>query len=200
MGFLVKVGATVTDNWSNFVKAFASFAVPDVFSVPELSYSVEDDNELEEEEVTFVDVVEVMVPDEGDTQDDLTQIEYELPPHQRCAAHTLNLVANNDVDKFLPSSPLSRSIYRNFFDKCTALWNKASRSTVASDQLQEVLKRKLLVSSTTRWNTYYDAVEIVVENPLADLNDLCAKLDLHDFNEREIVFLKEYCAVLKPLS
>ena len=80
------------------------------------------------------------------------------------------------------------------------LWNKASRSTVASDQLQEVLKRKLLVPSTTHWNTYYDALERVVENPLADLNDLCAKLDLYGFNEREIVFLKEYCAVLKPLS
>ena len=40
----------------------------------------------------------------------------------------------------------------------------------------------------------------MVENPLADLNDLCAKLDLRGFNEREIVFLKEYCAVLKPLS
>ena len=31
---------------------------------------MEDDNQLEEEEVTFVDVVEVMVPDEGNTQDD----------------------------------------------------------------------------------------------------------------------------------
>ena len=180
----------------NFVKAFASFAIPNVSSVPESSDSVEDDNELEEEEVTFIDVVEVMLPDEGDTQDGLTQTEYELPPHQRCAVHTLNLVANNDVDKFLSSSPLSRSMYRCSFGKCTALWNKASSSTVASDQLQEVLKRKLLVPSSTHWNAYYDAVERVVENPLADLNDLCAKLDLSSFNEREILFLQEYCAVL----
>ena len=174
-------------------------AVPDVSSIPESSDSVEDDNELEEEEVTFVDVVKVMVPDEGDTQDHLTQIEYELPPHQRCAAHSLNLVANNDVDKLLSLSPLSRSINRSSFGKWTALWNKASRLTVASDQLQEVLKRKLLAPSTTYWNAYHDAVERVVKNPLADLNDLCAKLDLHGFNEREIIFLKEYCAVLKPL-
>ena len=58
----------------------------------------------------------------------------------------------------------------------------------------------LLVPSITRWNSYYNAVERVVENSLADLNDLCAKLDLRGFNEREIVFLTEYCAVLKPLS
>ena len=111
--------------------------------------------------MTFVDVVKVMVPDEGDTQDDLTQIEYEVPPHQRCASYTLSLVCNNDVDKFLSSSPLARSIYRSSFDKCTALWNKASHSTVASDQLQQGLKIKFLVPSTTCWNSYCDAVERV---------------------------------------
>ena len=111
--------------------------------------------------MTFVDVVEVMVPDEGDTQDDLTQIEYEVPSHQRCASYTLNLVSNNDVDKFLSSSPLARSIYRSSFSKCAALWNKGSHSTVASDHLQQVLKRKFLVPSTTCWDSYCDAVERV---------------------------------------
>ena len=196
-GLSGKVCSTVTDNWSNFVKAFATYALP-VLDVPESS-DTEDNIELEEE-VTFLDVAELMVPDQVDAQDDSTQIDYELPPHQRCAAHTLNLVASTDVDKFLSSSPASRSLYRSAFSKCMALWNKASQSTVASDQLQEKLKRKLLVPCPTHWNSYYDTIERVVENSLADLNDLCAKLVLRGFNEREIMFLKEYCTVLKPLS
>ena len=81
-----------------------------------------------------------------------------------------------------------------------ALLNTTACSTVASDQLQEVLKRKLLVLLNTYWNSYYDAIERVAENPLADWNNLCAKLGLHSSNEREILFLKEYCAVLKPLA
>ena len=193
-GLSGKISATVTDNGSNFVKAFATFAQPDVSPT-----SLVTEDELEEE-VIFENMNDLMVPEHLDTQDDLTQIEYELPPHQRCAAHTLNLVASTDVDKFLSSSPLSRNIYRSSFSKCTALWNKASRSTIASDQMQEKLKRKLLVPSPTRWNSFYDAVERMVENSIVDLNDLCVKFDIRCFIEKEITFLKEYCAVLQSLS
>ena len=99
-----------------------------------------------------------------------------------------------------PTSLVTEDEYRSSFSKCTALWNKASCSTIASDQMQEKLKRKLLVPSPTRWNSFYDAVERMVENSIVDLNDLCVKFDIRCFIEKEITFLKEYCAVLQPLS
>jgi len=195
-GLSSKVTSTVTDNGSNFVKAFATFAIT-VQDNLELTDSEEDDFE---EEVSFSDVEELMMPDQGDSQDDFTQVHYDLPPHQRCAAHTLNLIANTEVDKFLSSSTASRCVYRSAFGKCMALFNKASHSSVASDQLQGKLKRKLLVPCRIRWNSYYDAIERVVENPLDDLNELCTKIGLRTFSEREMTFLKDYCSVVKPLA
>ena len=65
--------------------------------------------DLDEEEATFGSVCDSLTLDQG-REDDLTQVEYELPPHQRCAAHTLNLVASDDVDKCLSSS-LSQEVF-----------------------------------------------------------------------------------------
>lgn len=67
--------------------------------------------------------------------DDAQHILCVLPPHHRCAAHTLNLIANNEVYKCLASNPESRAVYRNATAKCSALWTKASLSTVAKECL-----------------------------------------------------------------
>ena len=199
-----KVTATVTDNGSNFVKAFTTFSLPVSDSSSETTTlpAMQDyDFDLDEGEVTFESVNDTLILDqEREEDEDLTQLEYELPPHERCAAHTLNLVASSDVDKCLSSSSLSRGIYRSSFAKCSSLWNKASRSTQAADQVEQVLKRKLIVPTATRWNSYFDAVLRIIDNPLTDLNELCTKLELRCFNEKEFAFLKEYCQVLKPLA
>ena len=102
----------MTDNGSNFVKAFATFSVqePIAGEANSLADEWDDDDEMElEDDVTFANLHDLMIPvQEGD---DLTQIEYELPPHQQCAAHTLNLVACTDVDKYLSTFSLSRNVY-----------------------------------------------------------------------------------------
>lgn len=54
-----------------------------------------------------------------------------LPPHQRCAAHTLNLVASKDSEKAL-EDPAFKTASRSFFAKAQAMWNKQSRTHVAS--------------------------------------------------------------------
>ena len=136
---------------------------------------------------------------EPEDTDDYTQLEYELPPHERCAAHTLNLVASSDIDKALCTSSLSKNVYRSSFAKCTSLWSKPSQSTVASDHVEETLKRKLTVPTSTHWNSYHDAVSRTTENTLDEINALCTKLELRCFNDKKFTFLTEYCKVLYPL-
>ena len=191
-----KVTATVTDNGSNFVKAFKTFSVTDSTSTSADVVQEEhcpEEGCPDEEEATFENLYDTLTL-EQDNMDDLTQVEYDLPAHERCAAHTMNLATSSDITKSLSSTPLSRTVYRSSFAKCYALWNRASRSTQASDDVETTLKRKLIVPTPTHWNSHYDAVVRVTENASAELDELCAKLNLHCFNE------KEYCKVLQPFA
>ncbi|XP_070411497.1 uncharacterized protein [Nothobranchius furzeri] len=90
-GLSTKVTATVTDNGSNFVKAFQMFQ-PESLSG--------DDDEEDDEDVIFTDVSDVLstAADEGIV----------LPPHLRCVSHTLNLISCSDVDKWLLSNPTTK--------------------------------------------------------------------------------------------
>ena len=107
-----KISATVTDNGSNFIKAFTTFSVPDTSLDNNEEHSITfDDDMILDDDVTFTDLSDAITLYPIDSEeDDLTQIEYELPPHQRCASHTLNLVASTDVDKHLLSCSHSKSI------------------------------------------------------------------------------------------
>jgi len=113
-----KISVTVTNNGSNFVKAFASYTplTQDSGSTQMATDDSDDDDEIME---TFADMHTLIIPE--DVEDDFTQVDYELSDHQICATHTLNLVATSDVDKHLLSDFLSRSVYQSSFGKCSAL-------------------------------------------------------------------------------
>lgn len=180
-----KVTATVTDNGSNFVKAFKVYQpVHD-----------EDSEEEYDDDVTFVDLHEALKNRDEDDVDVIT-----LPPHHRCASHIANLISCSDVDKWLVSRPEVKAVYRSATAKCTALWNRASRSTVSAESVDDVLAKKLLVPCTTRWNSFYDAVARILQFPLTELNTISYKFGLKVITEREYQFLREYCTAMKPLT
>uniref|UniRef100_A0A8C2BY08 Uncharacterized protein n=1 Tax=Cyprinus carpio TaxID=7962 RepID=A0A8C2BY08_CYPCA len=180
-----KITATVTDNGSNFVKAFK------VYQPVQGDDSGEEDDD---DDVTFIDLHDAL--QDMNVEEDVVT----LPPHHRCVSHTANLISCSDVDKWLLSRPDIKAVYRSATSKCTALWNKASRSTVAAEIVDKVLERKLLVPCTTRWNSFHDAVARVCEFPIAELNTISYNFGLKAITDRGYLFLREYCTVMKPLT
>jgi len=180
-GLARKIAATITDNGSNFIKAFAVFhQTSESISTEEASSNVtmeEDPDDLCDniytDEATFENMDQVLT---ADIDDELTQVQYDLPAHERCAAHTLNLVASADIEKHLSTSSSSRTIYRSTLAKCSAIWNKVNQSTIISDCVQEIAKKNFPVPNKTRWNAQYDAIVRITENTMSELNGLCTRL------------------------
>lgn len=175
-----KVKSTVTDNGSNFVKAFREFGVR------------EDESDDYSDEVRFLDVGGLLQED-GDGE------QFFLPQHQRCAAHTLNLIATNEIHKAASNGP-SRKLYRSAMAKCSSIWNKAHRSSLATEVVQEIANMHLTVPSVTRWNSEFRAITKLAGLPEEKLREICDKLDVPRLHPQESVFLKEYIEVLKPLA
>ena len=185
---LDKITSTVTDNASNFAKAFASFSAPD-------SYSDTSDEEEEDEaveDITVMPVSDILVNVDSDC-------DVYVPPHNRCAAHTLNLIATTDADKALSEKSYSR-IYHTSFAKCQAVWNAVHRSSKAADSVKAICIDKIIICPCpTRWNSKFDAVHRLLE--LVDkLPAVCDALNISRFKPTEIDFLREYDMAMQPVA
>ncbi|KAL4008952.1 hypothetical protein ACER0C_002804 [Sarotherodon galilaeus] len=145
-------------------------------------------NEIEQ--VTFTDVEQTLSTE--------SEGQFSLPPHLRCASHTLNLIFH-DVEKWLQANE-AKFIYRSATSKCSAMWTKANRSSVASELVDNFFKKKLIVPVSTRWNSFHDALSRITDIPLAELNTVSTQFGIKCFTDREYLFLKEYCIMLKPLT
>lgn len=88
-------------------------------------------------------------------------LEYQLPKHHRCACHLLNLVATVDIQA-ANANPVYMKLSRSSSAKCQALWNQSSRSTTASEIIEEHCKLQLLRPCETRWNSFFYAIERIV--------------------------------------
>lgn len=75
------------------------------------------------------------------------------------------------------------------------------QATLVSELVVDASRRKLLVPTSTRWNSFYEAVSRITEIPISDLNDLCVRLGIKGFTVKgEYQFLGEYCVVMKLLT
>ncbi|CAH0562812.1 unnamed protein product [Brassicogethes aeneus] len=188
--------ATVTDNGSNFVKAFREFAVGDGEREvhedlqAETSIGVHDrEEDVDEEDITFEQI------DVFDNPDDCRII---LSTHVRCASHTLNLIATTDCKNAIQSNVLVRKRHTEVFLKCNILWTKARRPKTA-EIIKDALGHTLSYPGVTRWNSYYDSVSQILSEKLK-LPSLFQRLNMNYFRETELKYLEEYCMVLKPLA
>ena len=150
--------------------------------------------------VRFLDMEAALavVRDEDDEDDD-DGPQYLLPPHQRCAAHTLNLVATNEVQK-AAAQGLSRKVFRSSMAKCAAIWNKAHRSTLAAEAVKEIADMMVLVPCVTRWSSEYKAVAKLTALTEDQLSQISEELSVPSLLSHEMTFLREYVDVLEPLA
>ena len=84
---------------------------------------------------------------------------YILPPHRRCACHTLNLICKCDIYKDL--EPALKNLMEATDKKLTAIWAKQNRSSKASDTIIQSLGMLFIIHNETRWNSYFKAMQRV---------------------------------------
>lgn len=186
-GLSRKVSHCVTDSGSNFMKAFEQYSVSDdvlaVDDAPEC-------NAVNPEEIS--DVLETAVSCK----------EYSLPPHFKCSAHRLNLLATKDIEDAM-KSPRLKEVYRSLMGKLSALWNKQSRSALASDAIKDHLGRLLVTPNATRWNSTFDSLNRVqefIECKESSLQSLLVKFEIRPITVQEKDFLREFLSTMRPVA
>ncbi|XP_071581983.1 uncharacterized protein [Temnothorax nylanderi] len=193
------IRATVTDNGSNFIKAFKEFGIV----IPNDPSSNNSQDEYENNDDAF----DVSIFDEDvDSDENCIQIDNEfsnecdakLPRHIRCASHTLNLIAKTDVLKAIKNCKRLNSKHNNVMHKCTAIW-KSLRSPKFNENLKAYLGIALQRPVVTRWNSSYDCIKklLTVKEKLLNNDSIKFKKPLNDL---DFQYLEEYVRCAAPLA
>ena len=180
-----KIVNVVTDNGSNFIKAFKEYAEPGIF---------DNDSDAEQEhQVAIGDIFSAFQSDDSDCSG------VYLPSHVSCFSHTLNLLATTDASKALQHDAVYKRLYRSVAGKCTSLSNAAHQSSKAAETLLEVLGKTIPKPNSTRWNSEFDSYCVIYQ--LRDkINIAMERVQLPKFSNQELSFLAEWIEVMRPIS
>lgn len=161
-----------------------------VFFMPFRVFGENETNEADDEsEIRPVELTGILNSPDGS--------DFVLPPHIRCAAHTLNLVATSDSAVAELDTQYSR-IAKSVFRKCSALWSKQGQFNVSADLIKSHCGVYLRRPVPTRWNSLHDAIEhlLKLHDEGKDLDRLFCILKLQALQRpAEYKFMEEYCNV-----
>lgn len=122
-----------------------------------------------------------------------------LPPHERCGAHTLNLVMSKDMPTgILNCTQTFKRVYSTSISKCQALFNKQNRSSKIADAIKSKIGRYLVTPVVVRWNSEHNSLKLISElykTKTAEIISVFEVLQLPALTDEELSFLHEYVKV-----
>ncbi|XP_035259012.1 uncharacterized protein zgc:161969 [Anguilla anguilla] len=140
--------------------------------------------------VVFQDVSQLL-------QSDVKELQFLLPAHQRCPAHQLSRLAQEEVQRALGWGPPG-GLYRGALAKCAAFWSLAHGPAPAPPFLEELGAMEGRVPRAVLWSAEYRVVRAVLS--LGDGQAACQQLGAEPLSAQELLFLQEYADVLQPLA
>lgn len=197
-----KIVATLTDNTSNFLKAFRKFGIN--VNIDIMLTGLENSPAEDVDTDSYEDVNHVLEDDLGlsvNENIEESQPELFLPCHHRCTSHTLNLIPTSDMAKYIKSNTALRSRNTTIMQKCSILWKMAGRPKSA-EIIKETLGCQLRYPGITRWNSLNDSLTQILKNK-TKLSTFYEALNVKagDFlKETDIAYIEEYCEILQPLA
>lgn len=203
-GIADKILVTVTDNASNFVKAFREFGISmDTFASLVEAKRIRQENDLNENLRDIdkdAEAIEFPMEEEEERGEvSFTELEGTLlSDHFRCGSHTCCLIATKDSKDAFKDEEYARR-YKDVFDKVNALYKKTNKPK-SSEIIKRILKVSLILPAPTRWNSLFDSIEHILSFDLKTLNILMLELGLPQFTEENYEFLQEYLKVMEGIA
>lgn len=126
----------------------------------------------------------------------------------------MNLIGTSDFDKRLKSYQRCKDQLNAAFSKLKRFWDLNGRSTVVNEVVHQVCGRHFPRPSVTRWNSFFDAIDIAEKNKISinqsideinreakrNINKFRNILRVEKLSVPEWRLLKEYSDCMRPIA